>query len=587
MGNRYNKLEIKMPMEFGYIFNQLCRVGYKRTLSQCSRDEIVRLAIILHNEYCNKTAVHLCKILSHNDIRLKKIYHKINNFYSSKTTTGITYVAALDNMPIELLRKAFSIQYKKFNNNTHDVKKLNYHILKLITQINEELMIYKIEEKDKNLAALAYLNSASSYDILHFENKNEFTYQLIQAVRFFEYIETNDKYSMLLELFYKKYEIKSWREYIRTIFSIAIMTSEKSGIIPKNLCFDVDSLITQSVLDKISIPSNIDRIPYKSKDEFDKEGNSDYRIFRDKPLFILENGDYAIHTPIFLIDRLYSGLYFDFINIAKEMNNKTPDISNLFTSNFMEKKLFGESLKKCISTQYKALDEDALKKIYNPKNNELGCPDFILQKEESIILFECKDIRLNAWIKGKRDYKVIEQELRNKLVSKTFKLDPLNKSHISIKPKKIGCGQIAGHLANIRNKKFPWDTSISQNTIVYPVLIIADNRLLAEGLSVILHNWYAECLKNEGLNIYAEKRLILMSPLTLIKYEKRFKKDSFEKYFDEYYKEIQQNPIDTLSAITHLISFDEYMAQYSYNINELSEEMKQAIIADRKEFNNI
>ena len=271
---------------------------------------------------------------------------------------------------------------------------------------------------------------------------------------------------MLLELFCKKYEIKSWREYIRTIFSIAIMTSEKSGIIPKNLCFDVDSLITQSVLDKISIPSNIDRIPYKSKDEFDKEGNSDYRIFRDKPLFILENGDYAIHTPIFLIDRLYSGLYFDFINIAKEMNNKTPDISNLFTSNFMEKKLFGESLKKCISTQYKALDEDALKKIYNPQNNELGCPDFILQKEESIILFECKDIRLNAWIKEKRDYKVIEQELRNKLVSKTFKLDPLNKSHISIKPKKIGCGQIAGHLANIRNKKFPWDTSISQNTIV-------------------------------------------------------------------------------------------------------------------------
>ena len=38
MGNRYNKLEIKMPMEFGYIFNQLCRVGYKRTLSQCSNN---------------------------------------------------------------------------------------------------------------------------------------------------------------------------------------------------------------------------------------------------------------------------------------------------------------------------------------------------------------------------------------------------------------------------------------------------------------------------------------------------------------------------------------------------------------------
>lgn len=55
MGNRYNKLEIKMPMEFGYIFNQLCRVGYKRTLSQCSRDEIVRLAIVFRSVEQPKT----------------------------------------------------------------------------------------------------------------------------------------------------------------------------------------------------------------------------------------------------------------------------------------------------------------------------------------------------------------------------------------------------------------------------------------------------------------------------------------------------------------------------------------------------
>jgi len=39
-------------------------------------------------------------------------------------------------------------------------------------------------------------------------------------------------------------------------------------------------------------------------------------MFRDRPLFKLTNGDYVIYNRSFLIDRLYSSLYFDFKKIV-------------------------------------------------------------------------------------------------------------------------------------------------------------------------------------------------------------------------------------------------------------------------------
>lgn len=62
---------------------------------------------------------------------------------------------------------------------------------------------------------------------------------------------------------------------------------------------DIDSLITQSVIDKLSISSEENNIPYSSKDEYDQGGNSDYKMFRDKPLFKLTNGDYVVYIVRF------------------------------------------------------------------------------------------------------------------------------------------------------------------------------------------------------------------------------------------------------------------------------------------------
>lgn len=585
MEQRYNKLVIKSPIEYSYLFSNLRRLSDKEVLTQYSRNQLTQMAVLLNREYCHQPAMKLCAMLDSRDRRFKDVYDRITDFLQIRANSGIEYVVAFENLSLELLRRAYSIGYQQFDDNESpaDIDKLQYETVMLITQINEDLMKCKIaDEQQKDLAILVYTNNASSYDILHYDMQNEYLYQLIQSVYFFRLLEGNVKYKGLLEEFYFRYGIKNWREYVRTLSSIFCISKDHAGYIKGSLDIDVDSLITPSVLDKISIDCNIDKIPYKSKDEYDKEGNSDYRIFRSKPIIKLKNGDYAVHSRPLLTDRLYSSLYFDFIEIAESITTKHPDIPNLFTSEFVEKVLFGGLLKRCLSDIYTGYDEEALKKIHKITDGELGYPDYLLKSKKGVILFECKDIRVNAWIKEQRNYDLIATELRNKLVCKTYKLDYKNKKHVDIKPKRIGCGQIAGHVGCIRKGQFPWDSTLQTDVVVYPVLVIADNRLLVEGLTTIIQRWMCECLVNEGLDPNKEKPLIILSPLTILKYHELFKKNGFERYFEEYFQSIRQLIVDRVSAINTLISFDDFMGKYPFHLKELGNELNAEILADRK-----
>ena len=585
MKNRYKSIDVKAPLEFGYIFRDLCRVGYKKVLRQYSREMIISLAVLFNREYCNKPAAEICHMLSSKDPKQAKLSKRIDRFLKLDAKPNIEYIVGLEITSLELLRRAFSIPYKSFNNANIriNIDKLQFQTVKLITQINEESMKYKIDKKhEDDLGVLLYTNNASSFDILHYDKQNEYIAQVVQATMFFKLLENNLKYDILLKEFYNKYKISNWREYLRTLISLFCITYKGETSIIGDLSIDVDSLMTKSVLEKLSIPISQSAIPYSSKDEFDLSGNSDYKFFRDKPLFKSVNGDYIVHSQPLLTDRIYSSLYFDFKNISKQLNENHPDIGNLFTSEFVEKTLFVSQMKSCTSLDIiDSLDENELKKRYKIKNGELGYPDYYIKTRDSVILFECKDIRINAWIKEQRDFTIIEEELRNKLVCKTYQIDYKNHCHKPIAPKRIGCGQLAGHVANIRNGVFPWDSPLSREVKIYSVLVIADNRLLVDGLTSILQRWYLECLCKEGLNIIKENPLILMSPLTLIKYSKRFSKDGFLKYFNDYYNSIYIPSMDTLSAINKQISFDDYMSQYPFKLDQLGEQFIKELMADR------
>lgn len=579
MKTKYESVILKAPIEFNYIFQDLCKVGYKKVLCQYSRDKIIRLAILLNRKYNNRSAIYLCEMLSYKDPQKIKLFERIKKFLEFKAKTNVEYIVGLETTSLEIIRRAFSIPFEKFNNEEKPVNidKLQFQTIKLITQINEELLKYKIEEKHKkNLSILIYTNNASSFDIIHYDKQNEYIAQVVQARMFFHLLENNHKYSVLLQAFYNKYNISNWREYLRTLVALFCITYKGEGSIIGDLSIDVDSIITPSVLEELSIPFSYHVIPYSSKNEFDLNGNSDYRFFRDRPLIKAENGDYLVHSLPLITDRIYSGLYFDLKNLTRSLNDKHPDIGNLFTSEFIEKTLFLSLIKNSLSSDViDSLDEDELKVKYKIKNGDLGYPDYYIKTKDAVILFECKDIRINAWIKEQRNFAIIEKELRNKLVCKTYQIDYKNSCHKPIAPKRVGCGQIAGHVANIRKGLFPWDSNLSKGIVIYPVLVIADNRLLAYGIASILQKWYEECLCKENLNTSVERPLVLMSPLTLIKYSELFSKNGIQKYFDEYYKSLQ------LSTLNKQKSFEDYMSQYNFKLDQLGEQFIRELIFDK------
>lgn len=574
MGPRYSKIKIQQLIEFSCIYNQSEEVDCEDIIRLMGRNRFVQKLIEISKSFSNAPTPKISLFFTNKEIGLR-ILDLINRKYGRfDDNSNVIPIIMSDITILELIRKAFAVSYTEPIEENVNTDNLELGLFKLIIKTNENLMNYQVKETSSSqnyVAKLLLTNNFSYKDISDYEIKNELQYQLVQAYYFFKLIENEEKYKVILSNFYNRYKITNWHQYIVTLLSIIIATKGENGYFESNLSIDKDKLINKSVLDSISVPIDVERIKYACLDEYDRDGNSDYRIFRDKPLIKLKNGDYAVYSVPFLTYKIFSSLYFDFLAIERTL--KTPNISNLFTSEFIEKTLFCGLIKKSINPQiYESYDEDSLKKIYRPKDGELGCPDFYLKNENCVILFECKDIRINAWIKEQRDFELYETTLKNKIVKKTYKEDYENKCHRNCIPRKIGCGQIAGHVANIRNNNFEWDKNIEES-VIYPVLVIADNRLLVEGMPTLLASWYKQCIVEEGLNPIREKQLIIMSPLTLLKYQKLFKKNGLHKYFEDYYLSISQPIKDVISSVNISISFDAYMDQYDYKNEDLAKEI--------------
>jgi len=586
MKNRFNKFSIIIPVEFDSVFSGLMRENPEDVLRMISRENVVRLASLLKREYCGKPAIKMANLLSTSDAHFMPLYvHLKRHIERIRQEKGAEVVVAFDNCPLEILRIACSIPPAEMKEvSLMRTNELEWRLTKLIAQINQRLMDYTAENTvKKDIAKLLLVNDASYKDIHKTNSKNSFIIQPTQAILFFQLLESNSKYAGLLNAFYKWYGIESWKDYVKTIYSLSLQCFKNGeGTCPSSTVKQNGEFFSSSVLDRLSIDANKDVFPYACEDEYDGVGNSDYKEFKGKPLFKLSNGDYVIYNQAILVDRLFQGLYFDFRHIASSLEEKQPDVTNLFTSDFVEKTLFAGVVKNCVSScRYLAYNEEDLMGIHKLIQNEIGYPDFFIRSKRKrlVILFECKDIRINAWIKEQRNYDLLEQELRNKIVSKTYQLDMENKCHRNLaKPKRIGIGQLAGHAANIRKGQFPWATDLPKDVIIYPVLVIADNRLIYEGLPLLAQQWYNECLAAEGVVIASQERpLIMMSPLTFIKYKKRFLLHGLDYYFEQYYKAIGIKVQSAADLFNRVMSFDTFMEQYKYSLPQSRKSIMKTI----------
>jgi hypothetical protein len=555
----YDSAQIVQLVGFRSIYSEQKVPSLESLLGNIPREQIIRVAQVLINLYKNAEIGDMQKFFSWNNQILKEDFN--NRFQKLRNTNpNVSYSFCVIQTATELLKQAFAIPYKK---QTATEDKFEKNLLKAILVINDKLMDFKPKTENKNsleqIEELMVVNSFSQKDINNFDYNEVFREIFSKSIDLFEYVSSNEYFAPIYQRFLEKLQIQSYKDYVKTILGLFAIIyqnvlqnkqdSQKeqwAGTFHYNPTDDPDKLINTNVLDYISLSLDRD-IPLNE--------NEDYKVFRDKPLIKMPDGSYEIINVGFVLERLFASLYFDFKTIAEELN--LSGFENKYKQSFMEKTLLYKYLEMANDGQrYIALSSKDIKAQY-PQNG--GEPDYYMRSNKAVILFENKDIMINGAIKESRDFDKIIAEYKNKLLFKTHSNNTLLPEN---KQKPEGIGQLVEQITKIQNESAYWDTTVSKNSVIYPVLVIGDSKLLPDGLPVLMHRWYEDNCLTKKVDVSKAKPLIVISISTLLLYAQEFKENGFEYYFEKYYKSIETSKSkrsELVDLVNATVSFSEYM----------------------------
>ena len=517
-------------------------------LKDIPREKIVKVVHLLANNYNNADIETMQFFFSPENTALKNDFN--NGFLKRFETDTTPHIFCTLQTCVELLKQAFAIPYKQQKLKQDGFEE---NILNAILVINDTLTKFNDKRSSNDplvrLAELMVVNSFSQKDINNSDVNETFRELFTKSIDFFEYASEDEYFKPIYQRFLENFKIDDFRNYLNTILAMYVFIRENGiiGTFDYNQVSDVDKLIHIHVLDYISLPV-IKDIPL--------DENIDYIEFREKPLIKIDEGIYEIINTGFLFEKLFTGLYFDFRIIAKELNLN--GFENQFKQGFMEKTLlyrYVEIINK--NKQYTAVS--GKESFAQRKKGEDGEPDYYLRsKTGDIILFENKDISINRKIKESRELETIISEYKNKLLIKTMSGNEIVKN-----PKKVGIGQLVNHIKKIQNNLAFWDKEVTNDCKIYPVLVLGDPRIIPDGMPYLLQKWYEDACITHEVKILNVKPLIVITISTLLLYSDEFNRDGFECYFDEYFESMEQakklkgDPFLMISNLS--VSFSEYM----------------------------
>lgn len=302
--------------------------------------------------------------------------------------------------------------------------------------------------------------------VVEFKLHKDFKSQIYKASRFFEFCKRDDKFTDFSKLFYKEKGVNDYVEYITTIFSFYSTTL--------NGCY-------------ITIPPE-----YSSQIAFFEQFVIDYTecstLWNDRNLNYLRNhflikvvgNTYLILNTNFLVDKFYQGLIFDFWKIVETnrgTNNKGKvikdfgDFKSLFADKFSETMILYDILYRSFGNLgYKLLNGIELKKLGISAE-----PDFYIRNNNSIFLFEYKDLILSDDVKSSNDYDFVKSEILKRIC----KDGDSNRK---------GGAQLLFNINRILYEHLldTIDQPVNKDTIIYPIIVTSDRSFDALGVNMLL-----------------------------------------------------------------------------------------------------
>lgn len=539
---------IQLYVTFKDLFPEEQELDLKELLSHYSRKSLINVALALDTYYGEGEFENCVNFFSegnkgqYQEIMRRFQIFKAKSFYPNTDYFFCSFVSGL-----ELLRYSYSMPEKTSDDEPY--ARFEWNLFRALLQINQQTIcrFHAIEGIKKH--ELVYLNNLCYVD-LGKDLKELAIQQYVYSYHFFRFLENSCiKNRNLLNAFEAHYET-SWKRYVLTLISARTISIKHAGRLKKTLECDVDNLMEKSVYEHMILDTSKE-MKYASSSKEDRDSNSDYRYFRESP--VIDDGDsYILYSSPLFLGKVYNSLYFDLPMINKEIpekKNRVGSIKDLITTDFIQNTLLYQYVLESIHDGYEMYTELRMDVAHKKNEDELGAPDLVLISHHHAIVFECKDIRLNGWVKEQKDYNLIIQELKEKILGSG------SNDH-------KGVGQLTGHIQTIRNDVFHW-APIGSGKKVYPVLVLSDPNFNQEGLNGIIWESYHESIKNKSIRQLAANRpLIVMTPMTLIKHSSKFKQKGFAYYFEKYNRFMAKNR-------QYEFSFEHFMNSYGFDREDL------------------
>ena len=392
--------------------------------------------------------------------------------------------------------------------------------------------------------------------------------QNIRTGKFFNFVSQHPQLKDLYDEFLQVYGLISWKDYLRTYWSILALARYKTGVINFERLRDEDELLSEQIVDKDSIDIH---------EVISLEDNVDYQAFREKPFIKIAPHEYAVIDVSFMIYRMFDGLYFIFNDLwqCKHPDN-TQGFNTIFTTEFSEGTVLVNCLKEVANTHgWLSLTDNECKSIV-PERKLSSPPDFYIRDGKDVILFECKDVKIPKEVKAEGTIQQLLDEVDKDFVG--YHDTKKNKWRYK------GVGQLVRNAKRILEGEFIWDKNVDKNNRIFLVLVLADGRQVDAGWKNYLQRkMREECIRQE--TDYKKICPLILTDLgTITFYKGNFKKSGFLQYFISYYEKTTFNPStisigDTITNVMNqTMSFSRYMnGERLLDSEELRKDVMSAI----------
>jgi|GEM_PF-6002605 len=258
--------------------------------------------------------------------------------------------------------------------------------------INEQLEInYKGDDK---IAWFLLLSSFHNQEIVNYDIYNVIIAQIKKVILLFNFLKSQPQFEKHLETFLDNHSSNSSEEYLRKILPVLFgSTCERKGFYSVTTEFEKDD----EFLNNWAVsPVNED---------------FDFINIRTNPLYKIEEHEYRVLFPLFMIESLYNGLYFKLnsINSGLDESFKIKNFRRIYTTGYSEKYLLYCVLKDLYGDRFiqhsgQELDAEEVK----------GAPDYYIRYGNKVFLFECKDVLIEKKVKTSVDFLQLEKAIKEK-----------------------------------------------------------------------------------------------------------------------------------------------------------------------------